>query len=557
MTAMKIAEQSSRLIPRAAGPLVIVGGAPEIDAEVLGWLFGRSGVTAALRRNQSPRVLVMDLRGGAVVDLAILRSDPAYSSLPLLLLSSVEIPEAVFEILRADDGVVLVERRGWGHLKRRLALLLEVAPWPVGGLEGAGPGRGFSCAGSDSPREVAGLRSESSRPAKPESRRAPAAVRAMHRRPSQHSTSTARAEIRILRRAIDERRRFEHAVLDGVDVGIITADGRGTVTFVNRFARGLLRTNSEALGSDVSQLLGLPSSPDQLLEASHRRGISYSLVRDEVDFAIELSVSRAEPRDARAGYFFIFRDVREEQQRAAERQRFERLAAMGTMVAGFAHEVRNPVAAMRSIAEELAEELRDAGVDMPHVALMLQMLERIERLVKTSLQFGRPAAPKPAYHRPSSIVSSALAELRPRLRDGAVRLELDADRDLPEIHVDERQLTQALVILLHNAIDATGSPARVVVRVREGRWDDRTTDGTIGSQPSALAVRFEVIDDGPGISADILSQIFDPFFTTKSSGTGLGLSIAQQFVHDNGARLEVASTPGSATSFCILVPTST
>jgi len=231
----------------------------------------------------------------------------------------------------------------------------------------------------------------------------------------------------------------------------------------------------------------------------------------------------------------------------AERARFERLAAMGTMVAGFAHEVRNPVAALRS----LCEELRDEGVTLPHVGLMLQMVERIERLVKTSLQFGRPAAPKRSLRNPTAIVASALSELRPRLRTHA-DIPVDADAELPDVNVDDRQIAQALVILLNNALDATsGTPSRVLLRVRK----NTSILGVLPNSDRALqTIRFEVIDDGPGISAANLGRIFDPFFTTKTSGTGLGLSIAQQIVSENGARLEVESNPGGRTAFSIVLP---
>lgn len=241
--------------------------------------------------------------------------------------------------------------------------------------------------------------------------------------------------------------------------------------------------------------------------------------------------------------------------REAERARFERLAAMGTMVAGFAHEVRNPVAAMRSIAEELAEQLRDAGVDTPHVGLMLRMLERIERLVRTSLQFGRPAAPKRSSQRPWLIVQFAIAELRPRLHTlGAQELNLSIEEDLPSVHVDEKQIAQALVVLLNNALDATTEPGRVTVKVGKGRPVD--DDGRLpgGAPAPDASIWFEVTDDGPGIAPENIGRIFDPFFTTKPTGTGLGLSIAQQIVSENKGRIEVTSMPGVATTFAIVLP---
>jgi signal transduction histidine kinase len=233
--------------------------------------------------------------------------------------------------------------------------------------------------------------------------------------------------------------------------------------------------------------------------------------------------------------------LREDKEREEERRRFEHLAAMGTMVAGFAHEIRNPVAALRSIAEELGEELASAGLALPHAKRMLVILERMERLVRTSLQFGRPAAPRRAAHRPWALCSAALSGVAARTLPTGQHLRVEVESDLPDVFVDEGQIVQALVILLDNALDAAGSPRGVLVRLTR----DVSTD--------LPAVRFEVIDDGPGIAPADLSRIFDPFFTTKATGTGLGLSIAQQVVRENGARIEVSSVPGAPTCFAILI----
>jgi signal transduction histidine kinase len=353
-----------------------------------------------------------------------------------------------------------------------------------------------------------------------------------------------------------ERAFIGTAVLDAVEVGIIVADEHGGVRLMNRFARTLLRLEDESLLTDVVELLELGASLPELLAGDARRTFSQAYLGAASELDLEISLARADAFDPDAsGYFVVFRDVREEKLAAAERSRFERLAAMGTMVAGFAHEVRNPVAAMRSITEQLGEELRDVGSSVPHVGFLLRMIERIERLVKTALQFGRPAAPRRALQHPRAIVSAALAEMYARTRAGdAIRVEHDPD--LPELFLDERQIAQALVILLNNALDATGSGSRVLVRVRRVRGAESEPRMRKSEPPAWPAVRFEVIDDGGGIAPDLVGRIFDPFFTTKPTGTGLGLSIAQQIVSENGARLEVVSLPASGIStFAIVVPT--
>ena len=372
-----------------------------------------------------------------------------------------------------------------------------------------------------------------------------------------HSSSTAQ----VLETQLVERDAFAHAILDGVDVGIVTTDREGIVTFVNRSARQLLQMMTRGKGGDVRDLLNLPVTPEELLAERSPRSLAFTLVtHDGTELDLELTVSRAAGEaHADIGFFFIFRDVREEKARAAERERFERLVAIGTMVAGFAHEVRNPVASLRSLAESLLEETEAVGArPPPQVSRMLQVLERIEKLVRTSLQFGRPAAPFRRSHRPWSIVAGAITELLPRTQEGEIRIE--ADTDLPDIYVDDTQLVQVLVILINNAIDAVGSARRVLVRVTRG--SAIMSDGRLVAEPKKResrppqacdVVRFEVHDDGPGIPPEIVSRVFDPFFTTKPSGTGLGLSIAQQIVSENGGGIEVTSTRG-ATTFSVAVP---
>jgi two-component system sensor histidine kinase HydH len=369
--------------------------------------------------------------------------------------------------------------------------------------------------------------------------------------------AAARAEARpgadgqTLTHRLLEREEMYRAVLDGVELGIVMTGRSGMITFVNRTAKELLR---QALPmGDVRDLLGLQSTPEELVRGAPK--LSYVLpLCDGEAIDVELSAFRAEGPWGEPNYFFLFRDMREENTRSADRERLERLAAIGTMVAGFAHEVRNPVAALRSLAESLADDLADAQIDLPHVSRMLQVLERMERLVRTSLQFGRPAAPRRAHHRPWTIVSNALGEVGARVRPLGGEIRIEVEPDLPDVYVDDAQLIQVLVILLNNALDAVGLPARVLVRATLAPADagERRRDDSLPVRPR---VRFEVCDDGPGIPPEIVGRIFDPFFTTKASGTGLGLSIAQHIVSENGSSIDVTSARGGPTTFRILVPT--
>jgi PAS domain S-box-containing protein len=367
----------------------------------------------------------------------------------------------------------------------------------------------------------------------------------------------ARAEVDRLLTLLLRRQAFDQTILNGVDVGIVTTDAYGRVTFVNRSARDVLGREGELDGLDVRALLALPDGPAVILRNESERRWPHSLRVGEREIEIDLSVTRAHASAQESlGFFYIFRDRTEEKQHEEDRRRLERLAAMGTMVAGFAHEIRNPMASLRSIAEALNDELVEAELKLPHVARMLKVLERVESLIRASLLFGRPSPPRRAAHRPWTILSAAVSALVPRTCSIGGELSIEAEPELPDVFVDDGQLMQALVILLNNALDATGSAQRVLLRARSLGAPSERGEGD-EEPPSRRFVRFDVCDDGPGIAPDLIGRIFDPFFTTKASGTGLGLSIAQQLVTENASRLEVTSSAGGPTMFSVIVPRAT
>jgi PAS domain S-box-containing protein len=375
----------------------------------------------------------------------------------------------------------------------------------------------------------------------------------------QHDVTTlhaAQAEIVELCKQLTDRQIFDHAILDGIELGIITTDGEGRITFANRAAHGILRLDSEVRDVNVANVLALEHGPNELLRDDLRITRSHTIsCADGERVELDLSLTRGQAvHDERVGFFFIFRDAREAREFEAERHRFEHLVAMGTMVAGFAHEVRNPVAALRSIAEELDEVIAESGLRLPHPKRMIQVLARIEHLVHTSLQYGRPTTPKRARHRPWTILSAALAAVGPRTRQLGSEIRVEVEPELRDVYCDETQIAQALVVLLDNALDETKNPSHVMLRARMDRGSEEHRPRK-SQPPSAPIVRIEVLDDGPGIPPEIVPRIFDPFFTSKAQGTGLGLSIAQKLVSENRGRLEVTS-PRGPTCFAVFVPCS-
>lgn len=351
-------------------------------------------------------------------------------------------------------------------------------------------------------------------------------------------------------------------VLDALDVGVLVADAQHRITFANEAAEHLLGDaaigrplGASLVGCTVGDILDLGDAGTALEPGTQHRFESRVLVAD-ADLAVDVDVTVTVHEN---GLVVVVRDRSEERRMQEEMRRVERLVAIGTMVAGFAHEVRNPVASLRAITEALDEELHDRGLSLPHTTRLIEVLGRIERLVRTSLEFGRPTTPKPTRLSPIALLRSAIAAVGPRT--AGAHLHLEAPPELPDIFVDEGQLVQVLVILLNNALDAAGSPAKVCARAlleeppsrRDGRRPSEAPAPPGAAERSASRVRLEIVDVGPGIPPAAITHVFDAFFTTKASGTGLGLAIAQKIVAENGAHIEVAS-PSAPTVFAVLCP---
>jgi signal transduction histidine kinase len=339
-------------------------------------------------------------------------------------------------------------------------------------------------------------------------------------------------------------------MLDEIPMGVITADARSASTFISRAAKSILCLPPDAEpGAPVLALFdGHPGLGRALAdeggppEARLECGVS---APDGRPLELSVVVIRASGGALSGlGHVLLFQNARERRQRALERLRDDRLAALGQMAMGFAHEVRNPLAAMTALCEAMAYDFAGGALERQYADRMLALIERMGDLVKGTLRFGRPETPKFGVHDPARLLDEALDLLAPRCAAAGGRPHASLAPGLPTVRVDANQAVQALVALLDNALDAVGNAKRV--RVSLAPCDDARR---------GPGVAFDVTDDGPGISSDALARVFDPFYTTKPRGTGLGLAIAQRLVVENGGRLLVSSEPGVATTFRLVLPT--
>ncbi|MDB4981560.1 MAG: Sensor protein of zinc sigma-54-dependent two-component system, partial [Myxococcales bacterium] len=222
--------------------------------------------------------------------------------------------------------------------------------------------------------------------------------------------------------------------------------------------------------------------------------------------------------------------------------RSERLAAVGTMAAGLAHEVRNPLnsaSLQLTLLERRLARLEGAAEILPITGVIKSEIDRLDRLVRDFLAFSqpRPLDVKKVYV--ETLVSKLVDLIAPVAEAGGVQLATEVAPGLPAIAGDAERLRQVLLNLTRNAIEAMHGPGGTLM-LRARRDDD--------------AIELDVEDDGPGFSEEL--PVFDAFFTTKEQGTGLGLALVHRIVADHDGTIRVASRPGK-TCFTLRLPTAT
>jgi signal transduction histidine kinase len=243
----------------------------------------------------------------------------------------------------------------------------------------------------------------------------------------------------------------------------------------------------------------------------------------------------------------------------------DRLAALGSMAAGLAHEVKNPLGAIKGAAqllEEVGASTYDEGT-REFVGIILEEVDRLDRVVGSFLDYARPHAGNPVPLDLNAAVRRTVQILSSQITDDGIDVQLDLSDKLPRARMDPEKFRQVLMNLMQNAIQAMDGHGKVTVSTAVRRSPRGRVPAQDASNPASRRsltdeielVEVSVRDTGPGISPKVLRNLFVPFFTTKIEGTGLGLAISQSIVQNAGGTIDVQSQPGAGTTFTIVLPT--
>ena len=357
--------------------------------------------------------------------------------------------------------------------------------------------------------------------------------------------------------AIERLSRQNELILNAAGEGIFGLDLQGKTTFVNPAA-------ARMVGWSVAELIGRPmhlithhTKPDgipypeeecPIQTAFKKDGVVHRVAdevfwrRDGTSFPVEYVSTPIRERGEVVGAVVVFIDTTLRKEEEDRRMQVEKLAALGQVAAGVAHEINNPLAGIKNTFLLLKDTIAPGHPYSQYVTMIDREIQRISDIVGQMYQLYRP---DPAEPRPIDFeallrdVSQIMAGL---LRQHRLSLATEIAPDLPQVRLPQRDLTQVLCNLVRNAIEASRPPSNIRLSV------------TYNEESVSIAVA----DRGHGIPAEVLPHIFDPFFTTKmgstQGGMGLGLSVSRSLVQAMGGRIEVQTAVGRGATFTVVLP---
>jgi two-component system sensor histidine kinase PilS (NtrC family) len=358
-----------------------------------------------------------------------------------------------------------------------------------------------------------------------------------------------RQELKEKSTDFEDLRALQDSILRSVGSGIVTMDLEGRVSSWNPAAEQItgyryaeIRERShEVFGESIKGIFGhtddLKEGPinfdGELIKKDGQRlilGMTASLLKDE--------------KDAVRGIILTFQDITKIVEMEERVRRQDRLATIGSLAAGIAHEIRNPLASLSGSIQVLRKDLDLQGDNQRLMDIVLREAERLNTIITDFLEYARPRASSLEEISLSSLIDETIMLLR---NSKNFREDISITCDVASsvlLQADAQRLRQVFWNLLINGCQALPGGGEIMISAMTGSRNDGDTEW----------LRVVIADNGQGIAREDIDKIFHPFFTTKSGGTGLGLAIVYRIIEDHGGTIDVESEPGKGTRFIIMLP---
>jgi two-component system sensor histidine kinase HydH len=344
---------------------------------------------------------------------------------------------------------------------------------------------------------------------------------------------------RSVRRSLQNIEAFTSTVVNQMPVGLVAAELNGRIQRSNEAAQIILR---QSIKPDMA-IGALPCFLPVMQQLKEKETLVEEEVQCRTDDAhyIPLLVNAALLRDGQeqpVGYVFLFSDLTNIKQLEEQLRRSERLAALGRLAAGVAHEIRNPLSSIKGFATILAGKADKDPQAQKIAQVMQQEVDRLNRVITELLDFARPIEIRKQHVDCSELLRHTIRLIEKDASSQGVSIEAHVEPDGLQADLDPDRFAQVLLNLYLNALQAmeTGGSLRIKV------------------QPEKEQIVWTVADSGVGIPPENIPHIFDPYFTTKPHGVGLGLAIVHKLIEAHDGDIEAASSPGQGTTFMVRIP---
>ncbi len=323
-------------------------------------------------------------------------------------------------------------------------------------------------------------------------------------------------------------------ILNSIDTGVILVDIRGCITYINRYAAKLLGKNG------IDSLEKLPADLRQKLWRIATNKEKKAEIPIEGGKILGVSAYPYTEGEKEKGWVLFFKDITETKLMERAMAQVDKFSTLGTLASGLAHEIKNPLAGMRLLAQSLERELQ--GKQLESIKRMKRQIDRIDNLIKKFFSYAKPHL----SHRVSCPIEETLKEVEALIEENLEKKKITLIKEIPPglaVKVDPHHFQQILLNLLLNAIDALDEGGTIWVQAGRSKIEKSTSNTPY--------IYISVKDNGVGIDEEEIDKIFYPFYTTKSEGIGLGLFIVHQLVKENGGLIEVKSKKNEGTEFII------
>jgi signal transduction histidine kinase len=377
-------------------------------------------------------------------------------------------------------------------------------------------------------------------------------------RSGRRTSTTASTERRRAERKLTADDRFFRFLVSNMRNGVLAFRRDGTLALMNDEAYRIfaLKKTDRDLGHPYADVLRERPAVIRVLsgafELSHLPNRAELRLKD-LDRVIGYTLSQVKDDEGTPiGAVMFFKDLTQVEQ-LEERERLrDRLASLGEMAAGIAHELKNPLAGIEVMAGLLRRQVPATGDAQSLLADIISEAKLANAIVVEMLEFVRPVRLQVERTDLADVLHQSVTLAESKVPRREVEVKVDLERGLPSIEGDHHQLCQVFTNLLANAFEALDGKGHITITAATGTIDE--DPALTGPQPPTPTVVIDVADDGPGVPAEATDKIFDPFFTTKPQGSGLGLPIVRKIVDAHDGRIDVSSTPGTGTRFRVTIP---